>query len=82
LLSRPPEQGVEPAAYGVDVALKGKDQRHLMYTYPHKIENGEGQLLTFFGVVRDRDGDRLKANFLLRLVSVRRCICTIFRKRP
>jgi molybdopterin synthase catalytic subunit len=50
-----------------------------MYTYPHKIENSEGEVLTFFGVVRDRDGD---PNFLLRLMSVRRCICTIFRKRP
>jgi quercetin dioxygenase-like cupin family protein len=35
-----------------------------MYTYPHKIENGEGQVLTFFGVVRDRDGDRLEGEFL------------------
>jgi hypothetical protein len=31
-----------------------------MDTYPHKIENGEGEVLTFFGVVRHRDGDRME----------------------
>ena len=35
-----------------------------MHTYPHKIENGEGEVLTFFGVVRDRDGDRMEVEFL------------------
>ena len=35
-----------------------------MHAYPHKIENGEGQVLTFFGVVRDRDGDRMEGEFL------------------
>jgi len=52
-----------------------------MHTYPHKIENGEGEVLTFCGVVRDPDGDRMEVELLLRLASVRRCICTIFRKR-
>ena len=31
-----------------------------MHTYPHKIENGEGEVITFLGVVRDRDGDRME----------------------
>jgi quercetin dioxygenase-like cupin family protein len=31
-----------------------------MHTYPHKIENGEGEVITFLGVVRDGDGDRLQ----------------------
>jgi hypothetical protein len=35
-----------------------------MHTYPHKIENGEGEVLTFFGVVRHRDGDRMEVEFL------------------
>ena len=35
-----------------------------MYTYPHKIENGEGEVLTFLGVVRDRDGDRVEIELL------------------
>ena len=35
-----------------------------MHTYPHKIENGKGEVLTFFGVVRDRDGDRMEVEFL------------------
>jgi uncharacterized cupin superfamily protein len=35
-----------------------------MHTYPHKIENGEGQVLTFLGVVRDRDGDRMEVELL------------------
>ena len=25
-----------------------------MHTYPHTIENGEGEVLTFLGVVRDQ----------------------------
>ena len=37
---------------------------YLMHTYPHKIENGEGEELTFFGVVRHRDGDRMEVEFL------------------
>ena len=41
-----------------------KDQRHLMHTYPHKIENGEGEVITFLGVVRDRDGDRMEVELL------------------
>ena len=32
-----------------------------MHTYPHKIENGSGEVLTFLGVVRDQDGDRIEA---------------------
>ena len=32
-----------------------------MYTYPHKIENGSGEVLTFLGVVRDQGGDRIEA---------------------
>ena len=35
-----------------------------MHTYPHKIENGEGEVLTFLGVVRDRDGDRMELELL------------------
>ena len=35
-----------------------------MHTYPHKIENGKGEVLTFFGVVRDRDGDRMEVELL------------------
>src|SRR4249919_245021 len=35
-----------------------------MHTYPHTIENGEGQELTSFGVVRHREGDRMEAEFL------------------
>ena len=35
-----------------------------MHTYPHKIENGEGEVLTFLGVVRDRDGDRTEIELL------------------
>lgn len=31
-----------------------------MHTYPHKIENGEGEVITFLGVVRGRDGNRLE----------------------
>jgi hypothetical protein len=53
-----------------------------MHRYPHKIENGDGEVLTFFGVVRDRDGDRMEVEFLAPPDAVRRCICTIFRKRP
>jgi quercetin dioxygenase-like cupin family protein len=30
-----------------------------MYAYPHAIENGEGEVITFLGVVRDPDGDRM-----------------------
>jgi quercetin dioxygenase-like cupin family protein len=33
-----------------------------MQTYPHKIENGSGEVLTFLGVVRDRSGDRIDAD--------------------
>jgi len=32
-----------------------------VYTYPHMIENGAGEELTFLGVVRHPDGDRLEA---------------------
>jgi quercetin dioxygenase-like cupin family protein len=32
-----------------------------MQTYPHKIENGSGEVLTFLGVVRDQGGDRIEA---------------------
>ena len=35
-----------------------------MHTYPHKIENGEGEVITFLGVVRDRDGDRMEVELL------------------
>jgi len=35
-----------------------------MHTYPHKIENGEGEVLTFLGVVRHRDGDRMELEML------------------
>ncbi len=35
-----------------------------MHTYPHKIENGEGEVLTFFGVVFDPDGDRMEVELL------------------
>ena len=35
-----------------------------MHTYPHKIENGEGEVLTFLGVVRDRDGERMEIELL------------------
>jgi len=35
-----------------------------MHTYPHKIENDEGEVITFLGVVRDRDGDRLDVEVL------------------
>jgi quercetin dioxygenase-like cupin family protein len=31
-----------------------------MYNYPHTVDNGEGEVLTFLGVVRDPDGDRLE----------------------
>jgi len=39
-------------------------RRHLMHTYPHKIENGEGEVITFLGVVRDQDGDRMEVELL------------------
>src|SRR5713101_6192405 len=32
-----------------------------MKTYPYTIENGSGEVLTFLGVVRGEDGDRLEA---------------------
>jgi quercetin dioxygenase-like cupin family protein len=32
-----------------------------MEKYPYTIENGSGEALTFLGVVRDRNGDRLEA---------------------
>jgi len=35
-----------------------------MHTYPHTIENGEGEVLTFLGVVHDRDGDRMELELL------------------
>jgi len=37
-----------------------------MHTYPYKIENGEGEgeVITFLGVVRDRDGDRMEVEVL------------------
>ena len=35
-----------------------------MHTYPHKIENGEGEVLTFLGVVRGPDGDRMELELL------------------
>ena len=35
-----------------------------MHTYPHKIENGEGEVITFLGVVRDQDGDRMEVELL------------------
>src|SRR5258706_11721653 len=41
-----------------------EERRHVMHTYPHKIENGEGEELTFLGIVRDRDGDRLGVEVL------------------
>jgi mannose-6-phosphate isomerase-like protein (cupin superfamily) len=31
-----------------------------MHTYPHRIENGEGEVITFLGVVRNGDGERLE----------------------
>lgn len=31
-----------------------------MHMYPHTIENGSGESLTFLGVVRDQDGERLE----------------------
>ena len=39
-------------------------RRYLMHTYPHTIENGEGEVLTFLGVVRDREGDRIEIELL------------------
>ena len=30
--------------------------------YPHKIENGSGEELTFLGIVRDQDGDGIEAD--------------------
>ena len=41
-----------------------KDRRHLMHPYPHKIESGEGEVITFLGVVRDQDGDRMEVELL------------------
>jgi uncharacterized cupin superfamily protein len=35
-----------------------------MHTYPHKVENGENEVITFLGVVRDRDGDRMEVELL------------------
>ena len=32
-----------------------------MHTYPHTIENGSGEEITFLGIVRDQNGDRLEA---------------------
>lgn len=31
-----------------------------MYSYPHVIENGQGEVLTFLGVVRGPGGDRMQ----------------------
>ena len=32
-----------------------------MQAYPYTIDNGSGEELTFLGVVRNHDGDRLQA---------------------
>jgi hypothetical protein len=53
-----------------------------MPTYPHKIENGEGEVLTFLGVVRDRDGDRMELELLAPPDVGAPMHRTIFRKRP
>lgn len=39
---------------------------HVMRTYPYTIENGSGEELTFLGVVRDQNGERLEAKALAR----------------
>ena len=54
----------------------------MMHIYPHKIENGEGEALTFLASFLTETAIAWRSNSLLRLMSVRRCICTIFRKRP
>ena len=53
-----------------------------MHTYPHTIENGFGEQLTFLRVVRDHNGDRLESRYVLSLAQVRPCTCIISRKRP
>ena len=53
-----------------------------MHTYPHKIENGEGGGSPFSAWFVIETAIAWRSNSLLRLMSVRRCICTIFRKRP
>lgn len=35
-----------------------------MATYPYSIDNGSGEALTFLGVVRAPDGDRVEAEGL------------------
>ena len=37
-----------------------------MPPYPYTIENGSGEELTFLGVVRDQNGERLDARSLAR----------------
>jgi hypothetical protein len=36
------------------------------YTYPHTIENGAGEQITFVRCVRDSAGDRLEAENLVK----------------
>jgi hypothetical protein len=42
-----------------------------MYTYPHTIENGEGEVLTFSASFAIESAIAWSSNYLLRLMSVR-----------
>jgi hypothetical protein len=52
-----------PADYTGDGVLEGRTE---MRSYPHTIDNGHGERLTFTGVRRTPEGDRLEAEGLAR----------------
>ncbi len=53
------------------------------YTYPHTIENGAGERLTFVRRVQDPTGDRLEVENLVKPGSADpRCTSATTRRRP
>jgi hypothetical protein len=51
------------------------------YTYPHTIENGAGEQITFVRCVRDSAGDRLEVENLAKPDSGPRCTSTTTSRR-
>ena len=53
----------------------------MQYNYPHIIDNGAGEQLTFLNYVKDESGGYLEVENLFNLRRVRQCMYTLNRKK-
>lgn len=52
----------------------------MQYNYPHTIDNGQGEQLTFVRRVKDGNREYLEVENLDRPVAGRQCTCTTGRR--